>query len=196
MQRTTVERGYGYQHRKLRDQWTSWVEAGYVHCARCGDLIDPNASWDLGHNEDRIGYSGPEHSECNRSTTKAGQPYLRIVRRPPVRRIRNCNHCGCEYRAGYREQRYCSRLCARAAQAATRPAPASAPATSKIITRSCFECGQTFTAATNGRYRICSEQCAKRRHTRRRLERYHSDPEFRALVIERAKASYRRRAKA
>lgn len=67
---TTTERGYGWQHQKLRERWKPQVNALQVSCARCGQLIVPNPAlkgdgWDLGHNEDRSGYQGPEHSSCN-----------------------------------------------------------------------------------------------------------------------------------
>jgi hypothetical protein len=36
------------------------VEAGLVRCARCGELIEPETPWDLGHvDNDRSAYSGP-----------------------------------------------------------------------------------------------------------------------------------------
>jgi hypothetical protein len=46
------------------------VEAGIVKCARCGELIEAGAAWDLGHDDlDRSSWVGPEHRRCNRSTT-------------------------------------------------------------------------------------------------------------------------------
>ena len=76
---SSTERGYGREHRKLRDEWKPRVEAGEVHCARpgCGKLIEPGSAWDLGHNPDRS-YRGPEHRTCNRAT--------RGERRKPVDR--------------------------------------------------------------------------------------------------------------
>jgi hypothetical protein len=65
---STVERGYGYQHKKLRAQWKVKVEAGEVDCARCGHPIEPGTPWDLDHNEDRTAYLGPSHRACNRAT--------------------------------------------------------------------------------------------------------------------------------
>jgi len=61
-------RKYGPVHRRLRAQWTTRVAAGVVACARCGELIEPAAAWDLGHVDGELAYSGPEHAECNRAT--------------------------------------------------------------------------------------------------------------------------------
>lgn len=60
---------YGYQHKKLRKQWALQVATGAVPCARCGELIEADAKWDLGHVDgDRTQYAGPEHRACNRAT--------------------------------------------------------------------------------------------------------------------------------
>jgi hypothetical protein len=42
------------------------VESGQAVCARCDESIMPGSSWDLGHTPDRTGWTGPEHSRCNR----------------------------------------------------------------------------------------------------------------------------------
>ena len=66
---TSTQRGYGTEHRNLRNQWRPQVEAGTVHCARCGRPIQPGQPWDLGHDDhDRTRYRGPEHARCNRAT--------------------------------------------------------------------------------------------------------------------------------
>jgi hypothetical protein len=66
MRGSTNARGYGRAHREERERWLPKVEAGLVECARCRHPIEPGRAWDLGHNEDRSGYSGPEHVTCNR----------------------------------------------------------------------------------------------------------------------------------
>lgn len=65
--RTTSQRGYGWAHQRVREQWAPKVAAGVVVCARCGKPISPGQRWDLGHTEDRRAWHGPEHASCNRS---------------------------------------------------------------------------------------------------------------------------------
>lgn len=71
--RSTTQRGYGAAHQAARRRWTPRVKAGGVICPRCNQPIvhdpdQPGGGWDLGHNEDRTGYNGPEHAnDCNRS---------------------------------------------------------------------------------------------------------------------------------
>lgn len=66
---SAAARGYGTQHRRLRERWRPAVEAGGVACTRCGGRILPGTEWDLGHLDgDRSRYAGPEHArQCNRS---------------------------------------------------------------------------------------------------------------------------------
>lgn len=65
--RSTTARGYGTSHQAERDRWAPLVAAGDVNCARCGNELDPEEPWDLGHSDDRTAYNGPEHVSCNRS---------------------------------------------------------------------------------------------------------------------------------
>jgi hypothetical protein len=67
---TTTERGYDARHRQLREAWRPLVEAGDVDCARCHEPILPGDPWDLGHTDDRTGWTGPEHRAHNRATNK------------------------------------------------------------------------------------------------------------------------------
>lgn len=68
---TTTERGYGADHRALREQWAPLVATGTVpcHATVCiepgGRLIKAGAPWHLGHNEARTAWTGPEHEVCN-----------------------------------------------------------------------------------------------------------------------------------
>lgn len=61
---------YGYEHRRLREQWRPRVERGEVACAcGCGRMIPPGAAWDLGHDPmDKRRYLGPMLAACNRNT--------------------------------------------------------------------------------------------------------------------------------
>jgi hypothetical protein len=66
---TTIQRGYGPEHQRLRQQWAPIVEAGGVLCWRCQNPINPGDDWDLGHDDlDRSVYRGPEHRAHNRAT--------------------------------------------------------------------------------------------------------------------------------
>lgn len=67
--RKTTARGYGARHQNERARWRPIVDAGFADCARCGERLEPGRPWDLGHNDDRTGWTGPEHVACNR---KAG----------------------------------------------------------------------------------------------------------------------------
>lgn len=64
--RSPLERGYGAEHRRLRDALAPVVAAGEAVCARCHLRIAPGAPWDLGHSDDRRSWTGPEHRSCNR----------------------------------------------------------------------------------------------------------------------------------
>jgi hypothetical protein len=63
---TTSQRGYGTVHQRLRARLQPLVDAGLAQCWRCEQLIDPGDDWDLGHDDDRRVYRGPEHLACNR----------------------------------------------------------------------------------------------------------------------------------
>ena len=63
----TTARGYGSQHQAERKRWEPIVEAGEATCARCHKPLAPNEPFDLGHNDDRTEWTGPEHVKCNRS---------------------------------------------------------------------------------------------------------------------------------
>jgi hypothetical protein len=63
---STVARGYGYSHRRKREELRPLVEMGQAVCSRCGRQIAPDAPWDLDHLPDRSGWAGPAHRYCNR----------------------------------------------------------------------------------------------------------------------------------
>lgn len=63
---TTAQRGYGNSHQVERRRWAPKVDLGQVDCARCGEPLEPGRPWDLGHNDERTAWTGPEHTVCNR----------------------------------------------------------------------------------------------------------------------------------
>ena len=74
--RTTSQRGYGTAHQRERARWKPQVDAGLVQChaqqhkPECmarGTWLLPGLPWDLGHTEDRTGWTGPEFAGCNRA---------------------------------------------------------------------------------------------------------------------------------
>ena len=64
---TTTERGYGHTHQVERARWAAILTQHSIPCARCGNPIERNAPFDLGHTDDRKGWHGPEHPACNRA---------------------------------------------------------------------------------------------------------------------------------
>jgi hypothetical protein len=64
---STTQRGYGARHQAERKRLAPIVARGGVNCARCGDAIVPPEPWDLGHNDERTEWTGPEHRDCNRA---------------------------------------------------------------------------------------------------------------------------------
>lgn len=81
---TTSQRGYGPRHQALREQWRPDVEAGRVSCARCHLPIAPGERWDLGHDDDRSKYTGPEHQECNRGASNRRPDQVTPAIDPPA----------------------------------------------------------------------------------------------------------------
>lgn len=80
---TTVQRGYGPEHKRLRAAWAPRVASGQVACGRCGQVIAPGEAWDLGHTDDRTGYRGPEHAaRCNRRAAGRVGAQRRATERP------------------------------------------------------------------------------------------------------------------
>lgn len=80
IRKTTVEQGYGAAHAAERKRWQERLDQGdTVRCAcqradcphhltpGCLTVISSSSTWDLGHTDDRTGWTGPECVPCNRS---------------------------------------------------------------------------------------------------------------------------------
>ncbi|MGW3608953.1 hypothetical protein ACWD6N_03540 [Micromonospora sp. NPDC005163] len=91
---STTDRGYGWQHQQLRDQWATTIEhegSTRCHATRClapSRAIRHGDDWDLGHTDDRTAYTGPEHPRCNRAA--GGRKGAQVVngQRTPLRHSR------------------------------------------------------------------------------------------------------------
>ena len=87
---STAARGYGLAHQQERRRWEPKVDAGLVDCARCHQPIEPGRPWDLGHNDERTAWTGPEHVTCNRKAGGAnGAAVTNAMRRKAVRQSRD-----------------------------------------------------------------------------------------------------------
>lgn len=63
---TTVERGYGRDHKLKRAEYQKAVDAGVGECWRCGKAVEPGDEWHLGHDDvDREVWRGIECPPCN-----------------------------------------------------------------------------------------------------------------------------------
>ena len=183
-QEKTAARGYGAAHVKRRAEAKKQVDAGQANCWRCGRWLPPGEPFDLGHDDDdRTVYRGPECVPCNRSTS-GRKPGVPRGRNPDARsRRRGCEICGAWYTASSAEQRTCSRACGW--ELRRRNAPPKT--TRSTYERSCVECEQEF-VTTRSRQITCSAECSKLHGKRLSREYYHTNPEYRAATIDRAKS--------
>jgi hypothetical protein len=62
--RSTTQRGYGSRHQALRRALLP--RAIGTPCVRCGEPMLADQPLDLDHTDDRTGYRGFAHAECNR----------------------------------------------------------------------------------------------------------------------------------
>jgi len=63
---TAEQRGYGRDHRRLRAAYARRMAEGETFiCRHCGQVVTP--PWDLGHNDERTAWTGPEHARCGRA---------------------------------------------------------------------------------------------------------------------------------
>jgi hypothetical protein len=88
--RTTTERGYGASHRAQRRRWQAKLEHQPTpcvctgHCGRhhgpCSTILTNQVPWDLGHNDDRTAWVGPECVPCNRAAGARSNTRTFVVR--------------------------------------------------------------------------------------------------------------------
>ena len=84
---STAQRGYGAAHRAMRRRLLARWRPGDP-CARCGwPMYGPASMIDLGHTDDRAGWTGLEHARCNRGAPRRGKrfPWEAERRRMPRR---------------------------------------------------------------------------------------------------------------
>lgn len=77
---TRQERGYDAEHDAERRRWLDIIDGGAaVYCARgCGRRIRYGDPFDLGHNDKRTAWTGPECEHCNRSAGgRLAHPHLK-----------------------------------------------------------------------------------------------------------------------
>ena len=66
---SSASRGYGARHRQVREQlMAKWTPGD--QCAICYKPMWDKTTLDLAHNEDRSGWKGLSHRECNRATNR------------------------------------------------------------------------------------------------------------------------------
>lgn len=71
-------RGYDARHQAERARWSRYLAEGHaVLCCRCGKPIRRGEAWDLGHTDDRLAWTGPEHAHCNRAAGQANSVRMR-----------------------------------------------------------------------------------------------------------------------
>ena len=64
-----ANRGYDAAHQRKRAELLARFQPGDP-CALCGKPMNSNRNLDLAHNENRDGWKGLSHRECNRATNK------------------------------------------------------------------------------------------------------------------------------
>jgi hypothetical protein len=70
MRGTTTQRGYGHAHQQRRAQDLATYHPSDP-CPRCGQPLGPDPTLlDEGHTDDRAGYEGLTHADCNRGTAR------------------------------------------------------------------------------------------------------------------------------
>lgn len=81
---STTERGYGWTHQQLRAQLIADLAAHPGQpCGRCGHPMYVEQQPHLDHTEDRTGYRGLAHADCNRvaGARKGGRIRRRLAQR-------------------------------------------------------------------------------------------------------------------
>ena len=88
---STRARGYSGAHQRIRRAWAPIVASGTARCTRCKELIAPDARWHLDHRDDRTGWEGAAHKQCNESAggRKGRAKQLAQQNSPQPKRVSN-----------------------------------------------------------------------------------------------------------
>ena len=63
---------YGPKHLRRRREFDRRIKRGeLIICPRCSGEIGPDQEWELGHNDQDLTRSCPEHRTCNRAAANA-----------------------------------------------------------------------------------------------------------------------------
>ena len=82
---SSTKRGYGAQHRKLRE---ALLPKAYGQpCARCGRPMLPGQALHLDHTDTRTGYLGFSHKHCNMVAAARNSTRKRLAKQNGITKV-------------------------------------------------------------------------------------------------------------